>query len=268
MNTLVVAVSAILLYLAATGLLVRRIVQKREGMRCRQIILALAGAAVLLHGSLLYPRVFSPEGIDLGIFNALSLVAWLSVILMMISLLRNPLENLGLLLFPFSAVALILELLLTSQRIVPAGAPWQLEAHIFVSFLAYAFLGLAMVQAILLMAQERQLRNRRPRGFVSALPPLQVMETLLFRLIGLGFALLTIGLLIGVLFIEDIFASHLVHKTVLSLIAWLLFAILLWGRWRFGWRGRTAIRWTLTGFATLMLAYFGSKLVLELILQR
>jgi ABC-type uncharacterized transport system permease subunit len=94
------------------------------------------------------------------------------------------------------------------------------------------------------------------------------MEGLMFEMIGIGFALLTLALLTGVLFLEDIFAQHLVHKTVLSICAWGVFAILLWGRWRFGWRGRTAIRWTVGGFVFLMLAYFGSKLVLELILGR
>jgi len=94
------------------------------------------------------------------------------------------------------------------------------------------------------------------------------MEHFLFQLIAAGFALLTLALFTGLIFVQNLFAQHLVHKTVLSLLAWLVFAVLLWGRWRFGWRGRTAIRWTLGGFASLMLAYFGSKLVLELILGR
>ena len=94
------------------------------------------------------------------------------------------------------------------------------------------------------------------------------MESLLFQMIATGFTLLTLALVTGVLFLEDIFAQHLVHKTVLSIIAWGVFAILLWGRWRFGWRGRVAIRWTIGGFIFLMLAYFGSKFVLELIINR
>ena len=70
------------------------------------------------------------------------------------------------------------------------------------------------------------------------------------------------------IFLEDIFAQHLVHKTVLSLVAWCIFAILLWGRHVLGWRGNTAVKLTLAGFVVLMLAFFGSKLVLEVILQR
>ena len=94
------------------------------------------------------------------------------------------------------------------------------------------------------------------------------MERLLFRMIAVGFILLSVSLLSGLVFLEDIFAQHLIHKTVLSIAAWGVFALLLWGRWRLGWRGRIAIRWTLAGFAVLMLAYFGSKFVLELVLQR
>jgi ABC-type uncharacterized transport system permease subunit len=110
------------------------------------------------------------------------------------------------------------------------------------------------------------LRSRQPGGFIRALPPLETMEHLLFRLIGTGYALLSLSLLSAVPYTQDVVAQHLIHKTTLSVAAWVVFAILLWGRWRFGWRGRTAIRWTLSGFVVLMLAYFGSKLVRELIL--
>jgi ABC-type uncharacterized transport system permease subunit len=94
------------------------------------------------------------------------------------------------------------------------------------------------------------------------------MESLLFEMIALGFALLTLALGTGFMFLEDMFAQHLAHKTLLSVLAWSVFGVLLWGRFRFGWRGRTALRWTLVGFVVLMLAYFGSKFVLELILHR
>ena len=125
-----------------------------------------------------------------------------------------------------------------------------------------------MVQAALLAIQDRHLHNRQPGGFVRSLPPLQTMESLLFQMIAIGFTLLTLALITGSLYLDDIFARHLAHKTILSIAAWIIFATLLWGRYHYGWRGRKAIRWTLGGFFMLMLAYFGSKLVLELVLKR
>ena len=123
--------------------------------------------------------------------------------------------------------------------------------------------------AILLAFQERALRNHRlDSGLFRALPPLTLTETLMFRLIGAGFVLLTLTLLSGVLFVDNLFAQHLVHKTVLSIAAWIVFGVLLFGRWRWGWRGRRAVRLTLAGMVVLLLAFFGSKFVLELVLKR
>jgi ABC-type uncharacterized transport system permease subunit len=188
--------------------------------------------------------------------------------MLLIASFQQPLENLGIPVLPIAAATVGLTILNHGEGQPIASGSWQLDLHILFSVLAYSVLALAAVQALLLAVQEKHLRNRQPGGFIRALPPMQVMEQLLFQMIGSGFALLSAGLLTGIFFLEDIFAQHLVHKTVLSIVSWLVFGILLWGRWRFGWRGRTAIRWTLSGFVVLLLAYFGSKFVLELILQR
>jgi len=171
-------------------------------------------------------------------------------------------------LLPLAALSIALMFAYPSQRKLESSGAWQLDLHIVLSVIAYSLLGIAALQAIVLAIQDSHLRNRHPGGIIRALPPLQVMESLLFQLIVIGFIFLTLALLTGILFLDDIFAQHLVHKTVLSICAWAVFGTLLWGRWRFGWRGQTAIRWTLGGFVVLMLAYFGSKLVLELILKR
>ena len=129
--------------------------------------------------------------------------------------------------------------------------------------------GAAALLAILLAFQESALRSRRlDSGLFRALPPLTLTETLMFRLIGAGFVLLTLTLLSGVLFVDNLFAQHLVHKTVLSIAAWIVFGVLLFGRWRWGWRGRRAVRLTLAGMVVLLLAFFGSKFVLEVVLHR
>jgi len=117
-----------------------------------------------------------------------------------------------------------------------------------------------------LSVQNSFLHKHQPGGLIRLLPPLKTMETLLFDAIIIGFICLSLSLVSGMIFLENMFAQHLAHKTILSILAWLVFAILLAGRWLAGWRGRTAIRWTLGGFISLMLAYFGSKFVLEVIL--
>ena len=150
----------------------------------------------------------------------------------------------------------------------PDPLDWRLLLHAWLALLAYATLAIAALLAIFLWAQERALRRREFHRWLRALPPLTELETLLFRTISVGFVLLGAVLLTGVLFVDDLLAQHLVHKTVLSVLSWLAFGALLLGRWRFGWRGATAVRWTLAAMVLLLLAFFGSKFVLELVLHR
>jgi ABC-type uncharacterized transport system permease subunit len=145
---------------------------------------------------------------------------------------------------------------------------WRLQLHAWFALLAYATLAVAALLAIMLWLQERALRRREFHNWLRALPPLVELETLLFRTITVGFVLLTATLLTGLLFVENLLAQHLVHKTALSVLSWLAFGGLLLGRWRYGWRGATAVRWTLAAMALLVMAFFGSKFVLELVLQR
>ena len=135
-----------------------------------------------------------------------------------------------------------------------------------ISIIAYSLITLGAFQAGLLAYQDSLIRHHHPGGFIRFLPPLNDMEVLLFQFLGFGFVCLSASLLSGFLFLEDMFEQQQAHKVVFSIIAWILLAILLVGRLKFGWRGKTAIRWTLTSFVFLMLAFFGSKLVYEFIL--
>ena len=261
---------SVLLYVTATVLLGVRLASPAYS-HAPALRTGLAGAAVLalcLHGFLLYQGIITDAGINLGFFNAACLVAWVIVLLLMAAAFTRPLENLGIFVLPLAAVTIVLTLLYPSERLLvePTGAG--IQTHIVLSILSYSILSVAAFQALVLAYQDRRLRLKRPGRIMGILPPLQAQESLLFQMIGLGFFLLSLSLVSGIVFVEDMFAQHLVHKTVLSTFAWLVFATLIWGRWRHGWRGRTAIRWSLGGFAALMLAYFGSKLVLELILGR
>lgn len=269
MSTTIIAFLAIACYAAAALIIAIRLFREQGGnLPSRAVGIGLGLAGVILHTIVLYYNIHLEGGINLGFFNAGSLVMWIILLLLMISSLTKPVENLGILLLPIAIIVIAMELYFPATRLLPAEAAWGLRIHVLISLLAYSIFTMASVQAILLSIQDHHLRHRHPGGFIRALPPLQTMELLLFEMIGLGFLLLTFALISGFVFLDDIFAQHLVHKTVLSILAWLVFGILLWGRFRSGWRGRKALIWTQVGFVVLALAYFGSKFVIELLLSR
>ncbi|WP_018233955.1 cytochrome C assembly family protein [Thioalkalivibrio thiocyanodenitrificans] len=265
------ALIAILLYLSGSALLARRLwhgdTYSAATPVWRAPLLTGWALAVVLHAVAIYGDAFTAAGIDMGFFNALSLAAWLIALLLLVASLRHPLELLGIVLLPFAAVALALEIVFSGPGTATTLPPG-LQIHILLSLLAYSLLAIGAIQAILLAVQNHHLHHHHPGGFIRALPPLAIMEGLLFQIIGLGFLFLSASLITGFIFLDDLFGQHVAHKTVLSIFAWGLFAGVLFGRWRFGWRGRIAVRWTLGGFLALALAYFGSKLVLELMLGR
>ena len=232
----------------------------------RAVALGVAAIAVALH--FMVALGIHQGGINLHFFAALSLVGLVIAALTLVVNLFRPVSGLGVVVFPLAAVLLAIDTWLAPPT-TPLPIEWQIELHVTFAILGYGFLAIAALLAILLAFQESALRSRRlDSGLFRALPPLTLTETLMFRLIGAGFVLLTLTLLSGVLFVDNLFAQHLVHKTVLSIVAWLVFGVLLWGRWRYGWRGRRAVNMTLSGMAILLLAFFGSKFVLEVILHR
>lgn len=233
----------------------------------RHVFFTCGYLALALHAVVLYLNVVAPGGLDFGFYNALSLMSWTVALIIMVGALTRPLENLAVAIFPVAAVALVVELLVPSSRVLSAGAPAGLYLHVLLSVSAYSLLTVAAFQSVLLAVQDRQITRKHPAS-IMRLPPMQIMEDLLIKIIALGFFLLSLSLATGLMFVQNLLAQHLVHKSVLSLLAWCLFGTVLWMHWTRGWRGRTLIRWTLGGFLALMLAYFGSKLVLELILQR
>lgn len=268
MHSVGFALLAIVLYLLTSAALTVRLARHDSGQTIsRTTVLLLGFGAVILHATVLYPELITRAGLNLGFFNAASLIALMMVLVLLLAAISQPVENLGIPVLPIAASTVALTIWYPNQQNIVTSDHWQLDLHILFSVLAYSLFALAALQAILLAIQDRHLRNRQPGGFIRALPPLQIMERLLFQMIGTGFTLLTVALLTGILFLEDIFAQHLAHKTVLSITSWVIFGVLLWGRWKFGWRGRKTIIWTLSGFVFLGLAYFGSKLVLELILS-
>ena len=268
MLTTIILISAIGFYLLASYWMAIRLYQPQTSVPTSKTKILLSGLlAATFHAYVLFGNIWLDTGLNFGFFNAASLTAWLTVVLILLTGITNPVDSLILLLLPLASTLLALEAFFPTYGIILQHSSWQLDTHIFLSITAFSFLVIAVLQGLLLAMLDRQLKSRSFSSVARKLPPLETMEILLFRFIGVGFFLLSLALISGVAFLEDIFAQHLVHKTVLSIIAWLVFAVLLYGRWRYGWRGAIALRWTYSGFLSLALAYFGSKFVLDLILK-
>lgn len=234
----------------------------------KRFLITVTGVTLGAHALLLYHFMFVPHGLNFGLFNAASLMMWVAAWLVFVNVTRQQMENLLVVIFPITVVVVAVNGLFESEHIIAFNQGHGVKIHIFASVIAYSLLSIAAVQAVFLAIQDYQLRRKRPGWVMRKLPPLHAMEALLFQIIFLGFIFLSLSLITGVIFLEDMFAQSLTHKIVLSTAAWIVFGILLFGHVHYGWRGRKASYWYLGGFFVLMLAYFGSKLVLELILHR
>ena len=260
------AIAAATTYLVATYMLWRALTS-RTGER-PFAVLGVSVVALLLHAWALGLALYGPAGFTLDLLRTASVLAWEVAALTLLAALTLPVASLGLVALPVGAIgaaALVFDL---APLRTHAALTTAVEAHVILSLLAYGLLLLAAAQALLLWYQERRLQRHELKGLIGLLPPLAVMESLLFQMLLLGVVLLTCALATGLTFVEDLRAQHLVHKTVLSVLAWVILVVLLWGRWRHGWRGPRAVALTLAGFATLVLAYFGSRFVLEVLLGR
>ena len=261
--TQLIAIAAAILYLVAAALLARPLLHRQDLPKA--LAFGPATVAVFAHAAILVG--VHRGGVDLHFFAALSLVGACIAALCLLVNLARPVATLGVIVFPLAAALLLIDIFVAPAT-QPLPIEWQIKLHVLFALLGYSVLSVAALLAILLAIQEHALRRRDFSGFVAALPPLTLTEGLMFQLIGAGFVLLTLTLLTGILFVANLFAQHLIHKTVLSIAAWTVFGALLLGRWRYGWRGRRAIRLTLSGMALLLLAFFGSRFVLELVLKR
>ncbi len=233
----------------------------------RGLMLTLWGIACLTHALHLYPQTFTPQGLNLTFYNAVSLVLFIISALVLVLSITKKHEYLGLFLFPIVIAGIALTII-RPEISVAASNLRGLQLHIVFSLFAFSVLTISAIQSILLFNQDRHLRNAELEGLTRSLPPLHETEKFLFQTITIGFILLSVALITGFLFLENMFEQHIAHKTILSILAWILFAALLWGRWKYGWRGQMAIRWTLGGFGFLILAYLGSKFVQEILLHR
>ncbi len=225
--------------------------------------LLFAGLAMLFQATALSRTIASDQGLAIGLGHTSSLVSLTICLLALISHIRRPINLLLIMLFPICILTVLMSLLLDSP--ISDFVSMGIFIHIIVSILAYSLMGLAVLQALILAWQNHRLKHPELSPSSLKLPPLQTIEKLLFSTVMTGQILLTASIISGAIYIEDLFAQHLAHKTILSIVSWVVFAILLWGRFARGWRGNTAVKWVLWGFCVLMVAFFGSKFVLEVV---
>ncbi len=227
---------------------------------------AMIALGLLIHAFLLYRAIFV-GGFNLGFYNALSAIAWLTVLIYWLANLKHELHSLQAFVLPPAALFALLPSFEVSNHFLPEAVQPLFMAHIGIALLAYSLFTFASLHALLMMFAERGLHNKATLIKLPSFPPLMVMESLLFRVIKIGFVLLTFTLISGMLFSEQIFGKPMQfnHKTVFSIASWIIYGWLLYGRYKHGWRGTKAINLTLIGFVLLVLAYVVSKFILQVV---
>ncbi len=236
--------------------------------------------ALIVHGFLLHMTIFPHDAMVFGFAFALSAMLWLGVGIYWIESFFFPLDGLRHMVLPLACGMSLLPLAFGGVRVLPYAAAPLFKAHFLIANIAYGLFAVAALHAVLMLMVEQRLHAIRRLGqlersswissWLDTLPPLLTLERLLFRLIGAGFVLLTLTLVSGVLFSEQLIARALKfdHKTVFAVVSWLMFGGLLVARRLSGWRGRGAARWVLISFLALLLAYIGSRFVFEVFLHR
>jgi len=258
---------AIIAYLSATVSAFRWASDSDENRFNKSFI--FAGAASLFH--LIYTIRICTIGAELNFsLSSMSvLVSGLVVWVFLLACLNMPIKRLGILVYPLTMACLVFAYAWNSppynlaESVGHSGSAF--AAHILVSIFSYALLAISAIQGLLYVYQENQIKKRTAPRLLMALPPLQTMELLLFRLVGIGFILLTFTLLSGAVFSQEIFDQpfEFKHHTVLAIMGWLVIGTLLFRRFTSGLRGSQAVIWIIIGFLLIQLGYFGTKIVTE-----
>ncbi len=221
----------------------------------------------LLHGLMLLWGLFG-EAPRFGFAPALSVTAWLVAAVYAVESRVYPLLQTRWALSALGAVVVLLALFFPGSQLPASASPW-LPLHWALGIASYGLFGAAVVHAWFMTRTEERIRLATDTRLGM---PLLTMERLTFRFVGAGFLLLSATLLLGLLFGNQLYGTStplkLTHKTAFSILSWLTFAVLLIGRARFGWRGRRAVRVLYIGTGWLLLAYVGTRFVLEIVLGR
>lgn len=240
----------------------------RQSTIAKGALLSVLAIGLILHGCLLYSQIITADGLNFNLFNTLNLTGLFFLLFYILFGLYRPILSLGILAVPSALIGVSLGYVgdATYEPIERLG--FGLQVHILLSFAAYCVLLMAAVQGLLLKLQIRELKHKTIHRFwVSRLPSLQSMESLLFDMLLMGFVLLSIALGLGFGVTYDIMTQHIAHKMVFSVLSWLLYGALIVGHYRSGWRGKRAANFAIYGFVLLAIGFIGSKAVMEFLLS-
>lgn len=270
MSNLPVYLITFLAYAALSVVCLQRQLAGNAEYKNRRLLDNAVIIPLVLHGFLLYQVLWMAGALSLGLVNSLSLILWLTLLVYWLAHFFYPIASLKALVLPLAGMGVVLPLIFPSAKLNPQPTSWVFDAHVLVAMLAYSLFTIAALHASLMSLVENSLHKAKLPALLRNLPPLLTMETLLFRIIATGFVLLTLTLVSGGVFSEQIFgkAWQFNHKVLFGFISWGVFGILLVGHHFYGWRGKKAVSWTMSGFGFLILAYIGSQFVLEVILHR
>jgi len=264
LNLTIFGLLASILYLCSAG--TQFYALKNAPINKKNLAIIIGVIAVLAHAIFSFKAISTVTGINLGIYEMASVIALAISGVVVLSSLRRPVANLVIVIFPISVLAIAATLFNESTYVPRHNISSGIGLHVVLSILAYGLLSVAALEAILLSFGDYELRHKKMSA-LRYLPPLQTMESLLFELLWAGLIFLSLSIITGFVFFQEM-SRGLIHHTSITLAAWVVFSVLLWGRYRLGWRGATASRWTLSGFALLLVGYFGSKLVMEVFLPQ
>jgi ABC-type uncharacterized transport system permease subunit len=262
-------ITILFLYLlAAAAFMASRLPRFQTRSRPLFIVAAIiAATGLVVHGQQLFDLILPSHGFDMNMGNAVSLIGLELAVIGLIAAIEPTLRGMsGGLVFLASLTVLLMGPSGDASGVVVLA--WQVEAHVLISMLSYGLLTVGVIVALFAIVQERRLQAARLSPINQLFAPLETTEKLLFALAAAGFAGLTLAIATGSSFVTNLVEQHLAHKFGLSLLAWIVFGVLLVGRYWRGWRGRRAVHLYLGGFAILCLAYFGNRFILEEILHR
>ena len=246
----------------------------KQSERARALVLAaffLCSIALVIHGRLLYIVFISGGGISLSMAGAISLIGLQLGLIGLLGACEPSLRGMSASLILLAAITSMSGMGVNQgvDALGPAAElSWQLRTHIVTSMFAYGLLAVGAIVALYALLQDRRLRSGQLSSINHLFAPMETNDKLLYAITATGLTVLALSVVSGITFVEDLFAQHLVHKSALSIVAVILFGVLLAGRHFAGWRGRHAVYLYLWGFLMLGLAYFGSRYVLEIMLGK